>query len=36
MSLFLTLIQDTSAAGVAEAVEQINGDMGMLWMLIAG
>ncbi len=36
MSLFLTLIQDTPAAGVAEAVEQINGDMGMLWMLIAG
>ncbi|MDG2437336.1 MAG: ammonium transporter [Polaribacter sp.] len=36
MSLFLTLIQDTAAAGVAEAVEQINGDMGMLWMLIAG
>ena len=26
MSLFLTLIQDTAAAGVAEAVEQINGD----------
>ena len=36
MSLFLTLIKDTAAAGVAEAVEQINGDMGMLWMLIAG
>ena len=36
MSLFLTLLQDTPAAGVAEAVEQINGDMGMLWMLIAG
>jgi Amt family ammonium transporter len=36
MSLFLTLLQDTSAPEIAAAVEQINGDMGMLWMLIAG
>jgi|TARA_B110000259_G_scaffold39007_1_gene44546 Amt family ammonium transporter len=35
MSLFLTLLQDTPTE-VAKAVEQINGDMGMLWMLIAG
>ncbi|MCG1037798.1 ammonium transporter [Polaribacter sargassicola] len=34
MSLFLTLFQD--ATEVSKAVEQINGDMGMLWMLIAG
>jgi Amt family ammonium transporter len=36
MSLFLTLLQDTPTTDVAKAVEQINGDMGMLWMLIAG
>jgi Amt family ammonium transporter len=36
MSLFLTLLQDTPAPEIAAAVEQINGDMGMLWMLIAG
>ena len=36
MSLFLTLFQDTAATEVSKAVEQINGDMGMLWMLIAG
>jgi Amt family ammonium transporter len=36
MSLFLTLFQDTPAPEIAAAVEQINGDMGMLWMLIAG
>ena len=36
MSLFLTLFQDTAATEVSNAVEQINGDMGMLWMLIAG
>ena len=36
MSLFLTLLQDAPATEVAKAVEQINGDMGMLWMLIAG
>jgi Amt family ammonium transporter len=36
MSLFLTLLQDTPTTEVAKAVEQINGDMGMLWMLIAG
>ena len=36
MSLFLTLLQDSPASEVTKAVEQINGDMGMLWMLIAG
>jgi len=36
MSLFLTLLQDAPATEVTKAVEQINGDMGMLWMLIAG
>ena len=36
MSLFITLLQDTATSEVAKAVEQINGDMGMLWMLIAG
>ena len=36
MSLFLTLLQDAPATEIAKAVEQINGDMGMLWMLIAG
>lgn len=36
MSLFLILLQDTPASEVAQAVEQINGDMGMLWILIAG
>ncbi|MFT6960293.1 MAG: Amt family ammonium transporter, partial [Polaribacter sp.] len=36
MSLFLTLLQETPTTEVAKAVEQINGDMGMLWMLIAG
>tara|TARA_B110000091_G_scaffold191013_1_gene214550 strand:+ start:515 stop:1225 length:711 start_codon:yes stop_codon:yes gene_type:complete len=36
MSLFLTLLQDTPTTEVAAAVEKINGDMGMLWMLIAG
>ena len=36
MSLFLTLFQDAPATEVSKAVEQINGDMGMLWMLIAG
>lgn len=36
MSLLLTLAQETSTADLAAAVEQINGDMGMLWMLISG
>ena len=36
MSLFLSLLQETPSTEVAKAVEQINGDMGMLWMLIAG
>ena len=36
MSLFLTLSQNSPASEVTKAVEQINGDMGMLWMLIAG
>ncbi len=37
-NLFLTLIQDSSdtAAELAKQVAQINGDMGMLWMLISG
>ena len=38
MSLFLTAVQETAAttADLAAQVAQINGDMGMLWMLIAG
>ncbi|UAM96822.1 ammonium transporter [Polaribacter litorisediminis] len=36
MSLFLTLLQDTPATEAAKVLEQVNGDMGMLWMLIAG
>ena len=38
MSLLLTITQDTAAtaADLAKEVAQINGDMGMLWMLIAG
>ncbi len=35
MSLFLTLFQDTPSEA-AKVLEQVNGDMGMLWMLIAG
>ncbi|MBT4779496.1 MAG: ammonium transporter [Polaribacter sp.] len=38
MSLFITIIQEKAAttAELAAQVAQINGDMGMLWMLIAG
>lgn len=36
MSLLLTIAQETSTADLAAAVAQINGDMGMLWMLISG
>ncbi|RCS27720.1 ammonium transporter [Polaribacter sp. WD7] len=36
MSLFLTLFQDAPASEAAKVLEQVNGDMGMLWMLIAG
>jgi Amt family ammonium transporter len=38
MSLLLTITQETAAtaADLAKEVAQINGDMGMLWMLIAG
>jgi len=36
MSLFLTLFQDAPATEAAKVLEQVNGDMGMLWMLIAG
>jgi Amt family ammonium transporter len=36
MSLPLTIVQETSTAELAAAVAQINGDMGMLWMLISG
>ena len=36
MSLFLTLFQDASASEASKVLEQVNRDMGMLWMLIAG
>ena len=36
MSLLLTLFQDAPASEAAKVLEQVNGDMGMLWMLIAG
>ena len=36
MSLFLTLFQDAPATEAGKVLEQVNGDMGMLWMLIAG
>jgi Amt family ammonium transporter len=36
MSLFLTIFQDAPASEAAKVLEQVNGDMGMLWMLIAG
>jgi Amt family ammonium transporter len=36
MSLFLTLFQETPVTEAAQVLEQVNGDMGMLWMLIAG
>ena len=36
MSLFLTLLQDTTSIEVTKAIEKINGDMGMLWMLLSG
>jgi len=36
MSLLLTLFQDAPATEAAKVLEQVNGDMGMLWMLIAG
>ena len=36
MSLFLTLFQDAPASEASKVLEQVNGDMGMLWMLIAG
>ena len=36
MNLFLTLFQDAPVTEVTKAMEQVKGDMGMLWMLIAG
>jgi len=36
MSLFLTLFQEAPVSEAAKVLEQVNGDMGMLWMLIAG
>lgn len=37
MSLLLSIIQETTATvDIAAEVEKINGDLGMLWMLIAG
>ena len=37
MSLLLSMIQETTATvDIAAEVEKINGDMGMLWMLLAG
>ena len=36
MSLALTIAQETSTEALAAAVDKINGDMGMLWMLISG
>jgi len=37
MSLLLSITQETTATvDIAAEVEKINGDMGMLWMLIAG
>jgi Amt family ammonium transporter len=36
MSLLLTLFQEAPATEAAKVLEQINKDMGMLWMLIAG
>ena len=37
-NVFLSLVQDSTvtAAQLAEQVAQINGDMGMLWMLLSG
>ncbi|WP_298780562.1 ammonium transporter [uncultured Polaribacter sp.] len=36
MSLLLTLFQEAPVSEAAKVLEQVNGDMGMLWMLIAG
>jgi ammonium transporter, Amt family len=37
MGLLLSMIQETTATvDIAAEVEKINGDMGMLWMLLAG
>ena len=35
MSLLLTLFQETPSEA-AKVLEQVNGDMGMLWMLLSG
>ncbi|MFY9243776.1 MAG: ammonium transporter [Polaribacter sp.] len=36
MSLLLTLFQEAPVSEAAAVLEQVNGDMGMLWMLISG
>jgi len=36
MSLFLTLFQEAPATEAAQVLEQVTGDMGMLWMLLSG
>ena len=37
MSLLLTIAQDaTQTSDLAKEIAQINGDMGMLWMLLSG
>ncbi len=36
MSLLLTLFQEAPASEASKVLEQVNGDMGMLWMLLSG
>ena len=36
MSLLLTLFQDPPVSEASKVLEQVNGDMGMLWMLLSG
>lgn len=36
MSLLLTLFQETPASEASKVLEQVTGDMGMLWMLLSG
>ncbi|PQJ77735.1 ammonium transporter [Polaribacter porphyrae] len=36
MSLLLTLFQDAPVSEASKVLEQVNGDMGMLWMLLSG
>ncbi len=35
-NFFLTLVQDPTTADLAKQLEQVNGDFGMLWMLLSG